>query len=155
MITNTFHTTALAGNRVLISGKDVAGDNRQVIVDSSEYDSFKLRDHQLDAGKEYDAAVAAFFAPLTDAAEKVQAARTITADPAFFTVIQEAQTAVHAQREVVHTFAKDTVVLRLIEQGNTERLIWVGDDIEVLAYQAQPVEVVAGDVTDVTDATQG
>lgn len=135
-MTNTFNTTELANDRVLVTGEDAQGYPSKKILDAKEFNALKLRDAQAGAVEEFDASVEAFFAPLTEAAERVQAAQKITLDPAFFITIQEGEAGTAAKQEILHQLGQDTVVLRLIEQGNTARLIWVGDDIEILAANA-------------------
>lgn len=151
-MTNTFSTTQLAGHRTLVTGKDDANENRRVILDSSEWDGLRLDKDAEKAQAEFDKAVAEFHAPLTKAAEKFEKAQLPALDPAFTHVVTEAVEGKMGQQERIITLDHDTVVLRLLESGNTSRLIWVGDTIEVLAPPAKATVV---DVAEVTSALTG
>jgi hypothetical protein len=142
----SFTTTELAADQTLVSGLDHTGAPHQVILDATEFNELKRRDVQLSAADEFDKAVEQFFAPLTEAADRaIQASKTVT-DPAFFIVVQEGEEGTPSQQEVLHYLGRDTVVLRLIEQGNLDRLIWVGDTIQVLAQPAPVDELALEDV---------
>lgn len=146
-MTNTFRTQFLAGNRALVTGQDTAGASHQAVLDSTEYTNLKRHLATKSAAQSFDEDVAAFFAPVTEAAEKLEAAQKIAVDPAFRVVLEEGVSHVHARREQVVDLDKDTVVLRLIEQGDTSRLLWVGDDIEILAYDDAAPAVTSEDFT--------
>lgn len=146
-MSQTFRTTALAGNRILVDGNDGV-DNHKVILDAEEFNGLHTRDLQLAAGEAFDKAVEDFFAPLTAASEALATAAKPDRDPAFFIVIEEGSVGSVEQREIVHYLEKDTVVLRLIEQGSTDRLIWVGDSIEVLASAPQVDELKLEEIDD-------
>ena len=132
-----FNTTGLSGDRVLVTGTDEAGESRKVILDAAEFNTYWTNDLTKKAAEEFDRAVEAFFAPLTDAAEKVEAAVKTQHDPAFYVVVQEGTPGTTEQHEILHKLGKDTVVLRMLHEGNTARLLWVGDSIEVLALAEQ------------------
>lgn len=148
-MSNTFKTTALAGDRVLVTGQS-DGVSQKIVLDGSEWAAIKRTDSLKAAAQTFDASVEQFFAPLTDAAEAVAQAAKVEIDPAFYVVEQEATTAVHAQREVLRHLELDTVILRLIESGHTDRLIWIDNTIEVLAEG-----VVAPESEDIADQSHG
>lgn len=129
----SFNITMLADERALVRGTDDAGVARQTVLDASEFLYLKQREAKLLAGKEFDEAVEKFFAPLTDAAEKFSKAGDAKRDDAFYVVIQEQEPGHEAKGEIVHKLTYDTVILRMIESGDTSRLLWVGSDIEILA----------------------
>lgn len=145
-MTNTFRTQFLAGNRALVTGTSDAG-NHQVVLDSTEFTNLKRHLTTKSAAQAFDDDVAAFFAPVTEAAEKLEAAQKIASDPAFRVVLEEGVSHVRARQELAVELDKDTVVLRLIEQGDTSRLLWVGDNIEVLAYDDTAPAVTPEDFT--------
>lgn len=134
---STFNTTGLSGDRVLVTGKDSNDIGRQVILDATEFNQYWATDLQKKAADAFDAAVEAFFAPLTEAAEKVEQELKTQHDPAFYVVVQESSPGSDEQHEILHKLGKDTVVLRMLHEGNLDRLLWVGDTIEVLALPTQ------------------
>lgn len=143
---STFDITELAGNRVLVIGKDHADVQHQAILDGTEWNQAKVHDRQQSAAEDFDAAVEAFYAPIVAAIDRLETASQVEEDPAFFIVTQEAQPGAPAQDERRHYLSHDTVVLRLIEQGNTNRLIWVGDTIEITKAPAVVNELRLEDV---------
>ena len=131
----TFTTQRLVGSRVLVGGSDVFGNTGQVILDSTQWDDINADKAYDQATEAFDSAVEAFFAPLTEAAEKLGAtAKGRPVDPATYVVLREAVEGQAAQPEQLIKLSHDSVVLRLVEQNaGTSRLIWVGDDhLEVL-----------------------
>jgi len=143
-MSQTFNTQALAGDRVLVTGTDQQSASHQVILDAAEFNALRARDAQLEAADSFDDAVVAFFAPLTEAAAKAEEAAKPVLDPATFIVVQEHVSGTPHVHEELHFLQRDTVVLRLIAQGNTSRLLWVGDSIEVLEFvPPAPVDEIA------------
>lgn len=130
----SFTTTKLAGHRTLVEGFDNMGTARQTILNSEEFDEIEEYSEQEQADYVFNQAVAEFFAPLTQAAElhRDQVAQGI--DPAFLLVVEEGQAGQAARDQVVIELGLDTVILRMLASGDTSRLLWVGDVIEVLAY---------------------
>lgn len=128
-----FNTTALAGQRVLVTGSK---KNQQTILDSTEWDSIKAHQAYHLAGEAYDEAVTAFFAPIVEAAEKANAALAESLpkrDDAFVIVLSEGTEGVEEVEPEVIQLGRDAAILRMIEEGNTDRLVWVGDTIEITA----------------------
>ena len=128
-----FNTTVLAGQRVLVTGSK---KNQQTILDSTEWDSIKAHQAFHLAGDAFDEAVTAFFAPIVEAAEKADAALAESLpkrDDAFVIVLSEGTEGVEEIEPVVIQLGRDAAILRMIEEGNTDRLVWVGDTIEIIA----------------------
>lgn len=128
-----FNTTILAGRRVLVTGSK---KNQQTILDSAEWDSIKAHQAYHLAGEAYDEAVTAFFAPIVEAAEKANAALAESLpkrDDAFVIVLAEGTEGVEEVEPEVIQLGRDAAILRMIEEGNTDRLVWVGDTIEITA----------------------
>ena len=128
-----FNTTALAGQRVLVTGSE---KNQQTILDSTEWDSIKAHQAFHLAGDAFDEAVTAFFAPIVEAAEKANAALAESLpkrDDAFVIVLSEGTEGVEEVEPEVIQLGRDAAILRMIEEGNTDRLVWVGDTIEITA----------------------
>lgn len=134
-----FTTVRLANQRVLVRGKDTTGAEGETVLSSRQWDDVKAQTQVSTATAEFDAAVEAFFKPLTDAADKLLEQREAEQDPASFVVIGDEIE--HVQGQVAHvvTLDRDSQVLRLIEEGQSDRLIWVAGDLEVTEYQAPNV----------------
>ena len=128
-----FNTTILAGQRVLVTGSK---KNQQTILDSTEWDSIKAHQAFHLAGDAFDEAVIAFFAPIVEAAEKADAVLAESLpkrDDAFVIVLSEGTEGVEKVEPEVIQLGRDAAILRMIEEGNTDRLVWVGDTIEITA----------------------
>lgn len=128
----SFTTMNLTNERVLVRGTDVTGREGEAVLDSAEWNHVKQHRQVAEAGKEFDATVEQFFAPLMEAAEKFETAQVKAEDPIAKFVIHEGTAAVRGQDEVAIRLSHDSIVLRLIEKGDTDRLVWVGDSLEVL-----------------------
>ena len=131
---STFNTTKLAGQRVLVRG--TTGDQYE-ILDSSEWDEIKLHVALHDASDAFDASVKEFFAPLLEAADAAAEGPAQLAaeanDPAFTLVLSEGTEGVEMEPAEVIALSRDSAILRMIESGDTSRLVWVGDSIEIVA----------------------
>lgn len=126
----SFTITYLAGDRALVQE-----DTHQIILDAEEYLAMKLRQEKTGLIAQYDQSVADFFKPLTDMADKIKSVeeQENRIDPDFHFVLAEGTEGEEPVRREVYRLEKDTVILRLIEEGRTERLIWIGDQLEILA----------------------
>lgn len=126
----SFTVTYLAGDRALVQE-----DTHQIIIDAEEYLAMKLRQEKTGLIAQYDQSVADFFKPLTDVADKIKSVeeQENRIDPDFHFVLAEGTEGEEPVRREVYRLEKDTVILRLIEEGRTERLIWIGDQLEILA----------------------
>lgn len=132
-MSNTFNTQALAGQRVLVTGDT---DEQRTILDATEWNEVKhLLAHTV-ADDVFNAAVEEFFAPLVEVAEAAAQGLQATLpkpDEAFTIVLDEGAAGTEAVEPVVINLGRDAAILRMIEEGQTDRLIWVGDTIEILA----------------------
>ena len=134
---STFIRTDLANHQVLVQGIDEQGTPRQVVLDSNQWHAVNGLSATKVAEEEFDAALKEFYAPLMQAESKLQAALNETQeDPDFHLVIQEEVEPTEGVRREVIRLEKDTVILNLIANGETDRLVWVGDTI---AIKARPV----------------
>ena len=126
----SFTVTYLAGDRALVQE-----DTHQIILDAEEYLAMKLHQEKTGLIAQYDQSVADFFKPLTDMADKIKSVeeQENRIDPDFHFVLTEGTEGEEPARREVYRLEKDTVILRLIEEGRTERLIWIGDQLEILA----------------------
>ena len=130
----TFQTSNLVGDRVLVHGTDTFGTAGKTIVDATQWLELKARKDMSTATADFDAAVEAFYAPLTEAADKASAAMkgNRPEDSSAYVVLVEATEGVPANAGVTVPLTRDSVILRLIEEQNTDRLVWVDDSLEVL-----------------------
>jgi hypothetical protein len=103
------------------------------VLDGSQWDEVSTRKEFSKAEKEFDAAVDAFFKPLTEAAEKVAKGikRPGSDDKDSYVVLEEPEEGKPAKPGHLIKLNRDSIVLRLIESGNTDRLIWVNNQLEV------------------------
>lgn len=141
----TFKTMNLTGERVLVKGTDNFGTTGEVVLDARQWNEVNRHRNVAEAGQAFDAEVDEFFAPLLRAAEKFDTAQTgRDEDPIAKFVIREGSEGVQARPEQAIHLNRDSVVLRLIERGDTDRLVWVGDQLEVLEVLpgTQPAPVV-------------
>ena len=130
-MSNVFNVTRLAGSRALVQGTD---EGESTILFTMEYDELKGNTALQEAEADFGAKVKEFFAPVVEASEAFEqakkAALTVN-DPAFRVVVQEAIEATAGQTERVHILSRDSAILRLIESGDTSRLLWVNGTIEI------------------------
>jgi hypothetical protein len=136
---STFSITRLVGDRAVVKGTDVFGVEGQTTVFTTQWDEINANTAYDQATEAFEAAVEEFFAPLTKAAEAMHQSVSRPSDSVGYVVLREAQDAVPAQAEHIVKLTKDSVVLRLVEQGDFDRLVWVGEDLEVLAEAGQPI----------------
>ena len=132
MSKSTFTYTNLAGDRALVTD----GGKRSTVLDVTDWNEALRRSALADATEEFNAEVEEFYSVLTAAAEKVNAVQTKAIDPNQFVVIDEGvEGEAHVCAEVID-LSYDSQIARLISEGNTDRLVWVGNDqIEILAYE--------------------
>lgn len=129
----TFTTQKLTGQRVLVKGTDGTGTDGQTVLDSTQWDNVLAHSEYSQAEDDYKAVVEEFFAPLTAAAEAVGKKLAPAPDPDSFVVYHEGVDGVDAKPAVVVQLDHDSIVLRILESYDTSRLVWVGDELEVLA----------------------
>ena len=122
-MTDTFYTTALANGSVLVNGADGL-NSYQTILDGRGFAEIKQHEAVDMAEKDYDQKVRDFFAPLTDAADALEDAARPTIDPAFIYIVDEGVESVEGKPATIIELDEDTVILRLLEQGNVARLQW-------------------------------
>lgn len=131
----TFTVTRLAGNRAVVSGTDAAKNKGSVILDTTQYDHIAHSTAVAEATAEFDATVHAFYAEIEAATDKLTEAQNapVNSDDRFKLVVSEAVEGACAHPEISITLSKDTVILRLIDAGESDQLVWVGDALEILA----------------------
>ena len=147
-----FNVTELAGHRALVTGDA----NQQCILDTTERDELRLMLGHREIDEMFEEGIEDFFEPLTRAAElhdlrHEELVRQFeqTDDPVFNFVLKAGVEGVEAVEEERVVLSHDSVVLRLIDSGQTDRLVWVGNDtIEVIAQKPARTVVDEIDIDD-------
>ena len=142
---SSFTTTALANEFFLVEGTDVRGRYGEHVLDGSEWLAIKRALGTDTAKEQLDAAIEEFFKPLVEAADAFAAAKAPVVDALSVVVLNEGTTGEPArEREVVH-LSQASQILRAIEEGTTDRLLWVDGS---LVLTAAPAEVPVPDVVE-------
>jgi hypothetical protein len=122
----SFTVQTMLGGTALVSGTDKLGNAGKCLVSTTQWDELTGRDNFSKAQADFDAEVEKFFAPLEKAAKKAKKALERPAqDPAEYIVLTEAKKGRVATPAEVVSLTKDSIILRLIEEGTTDRLVWV------------------------------
>lgn len=125
-----FITTRLAGDRMLVTN----GGKKQAILDTQQWDQIKSLTQTNEAQADFDEAVKDFFAPLTEAIDKLEAAKAPAVDETYLVVVGETVEGTPGKQARVYHLCHDAAVLRILESGDHSRLVWVGNDaIEIVA----------------------
>ena len=129
---STFIYTELSNDRALVTD----GGKRETVLNVFDWNQAKLQLQHKEAVNEYDDTVAEFFAAITDAAEKLEESLLPVQDPnAYITIVEGEAGTPHVCGQVMH-LDYDSQIARLIAEGQTDRLVWVGKDrIEILKYE--------------------
>lgn len=142
---SNFTTTALANENFLVEGTDVRGRYGECVIHGGEWFAIKRALGTDTAKEQLDAAIEEFFKPLVEAADAFAAAKAPVVDALSVVVLNEGTTGEPArEREVVH-LSRDSQILRAIEEGAADRLLWVDG---MLVITAAPVEVPAPEVVE-------
>ncbi len=152
-MTETFNTKALAGDRLLVTGNP----GQQTILYVEQWNQIKREFKQESLLADFDSKIEEFFAPLVAAQEELDKAMIPVIDPAFTIVLNEGKESQPGEPAVVVDLSTHSAIARLIEIGQLDRLIWVGDDtIEILEYEAPAIvdEDVAADLAEFTAAAE-
>jgi hypothetical protein len=131
-MTASFTTTDLVGGRTLVEGTDINGVTGKTVLNNTQYNELKGNSAHAVAHEAFDKAVEKFYAPLTKAAEALEAANVATED-IFVEKISDAVEAVAARPAQYVRLTANTIILRRIEAGDTDGLVWVGDTLEIVA----------------------
>ena len=128
----TFNLTMLAGNQALITGDK---SKQRCVLDASQWIQIKQHQARIEAEEVFDATVEEFYKPLTEAAGEYESrlGQIMKADPAFEYVIQPGAEGTEKTSREVYYLDDASAILRMIESGDTSRLIWVGDQILITA----------------------
>ena len=128
----SFNLTMLAGNQALITGDK---SKQRCVLDASQWIQIKQHQARIEAEEVFDATVEEFYKPLTEAAGEYESrlGQIMKADPAFEYVIQPGAEGTEKTSREVYYLDNASAILRMIESGNTDRLIWVNDQILITA----------------------
>ena len=118
-----FEVTPLLDGRTLVEGTDIKGVEGRTVLSSPAWQAVLDYRKQDEAMAEFDKTVEAFFAPLTEAADKL--AET-TVNPWATVTIGESVEGVTA-REV--ELDEQGIILRLLAETDGSMLRWVGNDL--------------------------
>lgn len=131
-----FTSVKLTDERVLVRGTDVMGHEGETVLNSAQWNEVIAHTEHSLAVEDFDRAVEEFFAPLTAAAEKVSKQMTKPTDPLSYVVLHEGTEGVEGTDDVLVKLNKDSMILRLLESNDFDRLVWVGKELEILAADA-------------------
>lgn len=142
----TFTTTKLAGSRYLVEGEDVRGVRGSTVLDGREWEELLRREQVAKAHDDFDRKVEEFFAPIVTAAEELEKAHAVQLDPLMYVVEQNAVEGTEAKEQVLRELSMPTVILRAIDKGYGDRLLWVHDELVLTAAPSAAAGVQAPDV---------
>ena len=135
-MTASFKTIRLANHRVLVDGTDAFGNSGRAVLDSTQWDGIKAELTKSTVEDQFNAAVEEFYAPLLEKIDAIVAdAQKSVVDDAYVLTVGETVDAVEAAEPTVYRLSQDSAILRLIEEGRTDRLVWVNDSLEIIAEQ--------------------
>lgn len=129
-----FTIQRLVNDRAVVKGTDIHGTSGSTIIFTNQWDELEARVAHDEALADFDAKVEEFFAPISEAAEALEKTHFKQVDPLSVIVIEEPEEHRRGNPGTMVQLTRDSQILRLIDQGNTDRLIWVGDDLEISAY---------------------
>ena len=130
---SNFTTTALASECFLVEGTDIRGKYGECVVFGSEWLAVKRALDTDTAKAQLDTAFEEFFKPLVEAADAFAAAKAPVVDALSVVVLNEGTAGEPArEREVVH-LTRASQILRAIEEGAADRLLWVGNELVITA----------------------
>lgn len=147
----SFNITRLAGSRAIVEGTDTRGTSGSEVISTEEFDAWVGATTVNESHRVFDEAVEQFFAPLTEAAEALDEAHRQgpKLDPLTHIVEQEAeayQPETPGQVRVVRELGRSAVILRAIDEGADNRLIWVNGSLEILEAEAEAEVEIKADV---------
>ena len=138
----TFTQTRLVGNRMLVKGEDYTGGVGETILDTTEWDEVQALIQMKQAEAEYSDTVSEFYATITAAADRLAETKANrTEDPDTVVELEPAVEGVAGSTGRRIVLGHDATVLRLLAEGKDNRLLWVGDSLEVVENPATTVAV--------------
>ena len=123
-MSNIFNTTALANDRLLVTGTA----DQKTVLHVEQWNNLKRELKVTELQSNYDDTIMEFFAPLIAADEAMAKAMTMNIDPAYTIVVsEEVPHKCGAPAQIEHLY-EDSAIARLIELGELDRLVWVSND---------------------------
>ena len=128
----SFYLTMLAGDKALVTGSK---PEQRCVLGASQWIQLKQHKARMEAEEVFDGTVEEFYKPLTEAAGEYESrlGQIMKADPAFEYVLQPGAEGTEKTSREVYYLDNASAILRMIESGNTDRLIWVNDQILITA----------------------
>lgn len=128
----TFTITPLLDGGTLVEGTDSKGKDGTTILRSKRWAAVQHYLAHQQASEVFDEAVKEFFKPLTDAADQAKAAIT---KPESKWGTYEITSGVEGERAESIELDSDGIILRIIAEGQSDLLRWVGDNQLVAVLQ--------------------
>ena len=123
-MSNIFNTTALANDRLLVTGNT----NQKTMLYVEQRNNLKRQQKVTELRSAYDDTIMEFFAPLIEADEAMAKAMADNIDPAYAIVVSEEVSHECGAPAQIEYLREDSAIARLIEIGELDRLVWVSDD---------------------------
>ena len=123
-MSNIFNTTALANDRLLVTGNA----NQKTMLYVEQWNNLKRQQKVTELQGAYDDTIMEFFAPLIEADGAMAKAMANNIDPAYAIVVSEEVPHKCGAPEQIEYLREDSAIARLIEIGELDRLVWVADD---------------------------
>lgn len=123
-----FTVTKLMGPGTLVEGTDITGKEGRTILISDKWEMLQSVIAHKQASEVFDATVAEFFAPLTDAAAAATAIAHPKSEDWGRVVLSEATEGVEAE---YIDLDMDGIILRLLNETDGSMLRWIGEDVLV------------------------
>ena len=142
---SNFTATALANEHFLVEGTDVRGRHGECVIYGGQWLEIKRALGTDTAKAQLDAAIEEFFKPLVEAADAFTAAKAPVVDALSVVVLNEGTAGEPAREREVALLGRSSQILRAIEEGTTDRLLWVDGS---LVLTAAPAEVPVPDVVE-------
>lgn len=137
---STFTQTALTGNEILIEGVDRRGHAGEQVVFSTQWEDIKRHASYHTALTLVDDAIAALVAPIQAAVDEVNAVMAVPElDPLLYYVEHDEVEGVESTPAIISKLSTDSIILRALEEGLEDRLIWVQGKL-VLTANPVPTE---------------
>jgi hypothetical protein len=127
-----FTITRLVNDRAIVRGTDVFGTEGTTTVSTKQWDEVQADTQYKQAEADFESTVEEFFKPLTDAHNAMHQKLERPTDASSYIVLDEGSEGVPAQPRHLIRLNRDSVILRLVEQGDISRLVWVDDELEIL-----------------------
>lgn len=136
---SSFTIKKLVNGRCLVSGTDRNGVSNTMQVMSDQWEEVKRELRARQALVEFDHTIEEFYKPLEDAADKFnQATQLKPADPLSYIDIESPEEATPGRPGKRIELDRGSIILRTIEAGQFDRLVWVDSALVILAEEQAP-----------------